>query len=354
MPINADTTADWLVSGLELRSTLFHMGQYCGEGWRTSTAGHQRASFHVVLHGECWLHLPERAGESARRVALREGDAVFLLHDIPHCLCASPVAPGPDAWRQHRGTMLPLATDAARRGSVGLACGFFEFRSGLDGALLALLPDHLIARHGDAPLDGARTVFTLLRAEARLARTTPAPLIARLTELLFLYALRDPGRRDDIAPGLWPLLRQDELAPLVAAIVDAPAARWTTDTMAAYVHMSRARFCKRFAQVGGRPPAQFVTLLRMKLAAALLRAGTSVQNVAEQVGYQSESAFAQAFKRVTGMQPGAYRRSPDERAASGADRFGDDACVMSGMSGMPHREHAADASLERSHPAPLH
>jgi len=31
-------------------------------------------------------------------------------------------------------------------------------------------------------------------------------------------------------------------------------------------------------------------------------------DAAERVGYQSESAFAQAFKRVTGVQPGAYRR----------------------------------------------
>jgi AraC-like DNA-binding protein len=37
-------------------------------------------------------------------------------------------------------------------------------------------------------------------------------------------------------------------------------------------------------------------------------------DAAERVGYHSESAFAQAFKRVTGVQPGAYRRRADHHA----------------------------------------
>jgi len=38
MPTSAEQTADWLLSGLELRSTLFHVGRYCG-AYRASTAG---------------------------------------------------------------------------------------------------------------------------------------------------------------------------------------------------------------------------------------------------------------------------------------------------------------------------
>jgi AraC family transcriptional activator of mtrCDE len=137
---------------------------------------------------------------------------------------------------------------------------------------------------------------------------TPSPLIARLTDLLFVYVLRAVAGRDEIAPCFWSLMRRPEFAPLVAAIIEAPAERWTTDTMASFVHMSRARFCKQFVDISGQPPAQFVTLVRMKMAAAMLRGGASMPDAAERVGYQSESAFAQAFKRVTGEQPGAYRR----------------------------------------------
>jgi AraC-like DNA-binding protein len=45
-------------------------------------------------------------------------------------------------------------------------------------------------------------------------------------------------------------------------------------------------------------------------------------DAAERVGYQSESAFAQAFKRVTGVQPGAYRRSAVKPAGQQARAAG--------------------------------
>jgi AraC-like DNA-binding protein len=292
----------WVLSGLELESTLFHVGQYCG-GWQASTAGRARASFHVVLHGECWLHLPD----ARTSIALRAGDAVFLLRDLPHCLSPDPVSPQAGGPSRTTSTMQPL--DPSQADSVGLACGFFEFQSTLGDQIVSLLPDHLVVRSDDPAVTGARAIFELVRTEALRSSDTPSPLIARLTELLFFYALREVATRDDIASGLWSLMRGEEFAPLVTAIIETPGESWSTEAMASYANMSRARFFKRFVEVCGQPPAQFVTLIRMKVAAELLRGGWSIPQAAERVGYLSESAFAQAFKRVTGEQPGAYRRA---------------------------------------------
>ena len=324
---NADRIADWLLSGLELKSSIFHVGQYCGT-WQASTAGRHRASFHLVLHGECWLHLPAATERAAHSIRLTEGDAVFLLHDMPHCLSPDPRPPVTGHESGRIGSMSPLTSprdvSAAGNESVGIACGFFEFSSGLDDMLLSLLPDHIVARHDNPSLDGARAVFELIRAEAHRDPHVPSPLIARLIDLLFVYALRALGGRDEIAPCFWSLMRRPEFAPLVSAIVESPGERWTTDSMASFVHMSRSRFCKQFVDISGQPPAQFVTLIRMKLAAAMLRGGARTPDAAERVGYQSESAFAQAFKRVTGVQPGAWRRSriagavEPQRAPAGA------------------------------------
>jgi AraC family transcriptional regulator, activator of mtrCDE len=317
MPSHVDTVADWLLDSLELKSTTFHVGRYCGT-WQASTSGHQRASFHVVLQGHCWLHLPARAGGAARSVPLCAGDAVFLLADLPHCLSPDPAPPAPGHESARVGTMVPLDTNEPAVG-VGLACGFFEFCSALDGLLLGLLPDHVIARHDHPAQGAARTLFDLILAEAHRDTQTPSPMIARLTGLLFVYALRALDQPDDLAPSFWSLLRRPEFAPLVAAIVETPADRWTTERMADFVHMSRSRFCKQFVELSGQPPAQFVTLVRMKLAAAMLRSGATLPDAADRVGYQSESAFAQAFKRVTGVQPGAWRRAR-EAGHDGDDR----------------------------------
>ncbi len=318
MPTTAEKAADWLLSGLELKSTLFHVGQYCG-AFRASTAGHQRASFHLVLQGECWLHLQERSGRPAGSSRLAEGDAVFLLHDMSHCLSPHEAAPHAQDFHTRIGTMAPLGeperADTARSGAVGLACGFFEFTSDLGEAIPGLLPDHIIARRDDPRLAGARVVFDLIRAEALRAQDGPSPLIERLTDVLFFYALRAVACADECASGLWSVMRRAEFAPLVNAIIEKPGDDWNTNSMAAFCHMSRARFCRHFADVCGQPPAQFLALMRMKVAAEMLRHGSTTSRAAEHVGYQSESAFAHAFKRITGMQPGACRR---ERAEGGA------------------------------------
>jgi AraC family transcriptional regulator, activator of mtrCDE len=321
---NADKLAHWLLSSLQLKSTIFHVGQYCGT-WQASTAGRLRASFHLVLHGECWLHLPADTHRAARSVRLTEGDAVFLLRDLPHCLSPDPRPPARGQEAARIGSMRPLTARpdgaATADAGVGIACGFFEFGSTLDDMLLSLLPDHIVARRDHPSLEGARAIFELIQTEARLdaqlGAHQPSPLIARLTDLLFIYALRALDGPQDMAPCFWALLLRAEFAPLVSAIVESPGRRWTTDTMADFVHMSRARFCKQFVTISGQPPAQFVTLIRMNLAATMLRDGARTPDTAERVGYQSESAFAHAFKRITGMQPGAWRRTraaADERA----------------------------------------
>jgi AraC-like DNA-binding protein len=55
---------------------------------------------------------------------------------------------------------------------------------------------------------------------------------------------------------------------------------------------------------------QYLTHWRMQLGAGLLRKGQAkVATVAQEVGYDSEAAFARAFKRLVGQPPAAWRRS---------------------------------------------
>ncbi|MEM5425246.1 cupin domain-containing protein [Paraburkholderia ferrariae] len=241
---HADAFSDWLLEDLELHSTQFHVGQYCG-AWQASTSGHRRASFHVVLHGSCWRHLPAGTTRRAHRVALAAGDAVFLLNHQPHCPSPDPQPPAPGRESARDGQMTPPdAPGQEAPGGLGLACGFFEFKSGLEDLVLGLLPDHVIARHDQPTQHGARQIFELIRAEAQLDPHAPSPLIARLTSHLFVYTLRALDSNDELAPCFWALLRRPAFVQLIAAIVATPGERWTTASMAYLVHMSRARFCK--------------------------------------------------------------------------------------------------------------
>jgi AraC-like DNA-binding protein len=79
--------------------------------------------------------------------------------------------------------------------------------------------------------------------------------------------------------------------------------------------MSRSAFAARFTALVGEPAIAYVTRWRMQVAVAALRdERATVGELAGRLGYRSEAAFARAFKRETGMPPGAVRRLPDALA----------------------------------------
>ncbi len=89
-----------------------------------------------------------------------------------------------------------------------------------------------------------------------------------------------------------------------------PADPWTLDELGRRVGLSRSALHERFADLVGLPPMQYLTNWRMQLGAALLREGDAkVATIAQEVGYESEAAFARAFKRLVGQPPAAWRRA---------------------------------------------
>ena len=80
--------------------------------------------------------------------------------------------------------------------------------------------------------------------------------------------------------------------------------------------MSRSAFSARFTELVGEPVMSYVARWRMHVAVAALRdEGATVGQLADRLGYRSEAAFARAFKRVTGVSPGAVRRGAGEQTA---------------------------------------
>ncbi|MEI9939042.1 MAG: AraC family transcriptional regulator [Pseudomonadota bacterium] len=300
-----DRLVHWLLASLKLHTSVFHVGQYCGN-WRASTAGHALASYHLVLGGRCFVHI-----DGAEPIELGPRDGVFFLRDIPHFLSG-------EASRGPAG-VASAAMQAVRRplreggeDGAGLACGFFDFQGTLSEFMIGGFPDHIVFRADAEGLSAPRLLFDLMLAEANHPPDAPSPLVARLADVLFFYVLRHLAQSDDAACGLWPLVRRPEFSALVEAILAAPADDWSVAAMARAVHMSRASFFEHFTEISGTSPAQFLLLLRMRIAAQRLHEGETTAAAAEHVGYQSIAAFSRAFSRVMGEKPSAYRRSASQ------------------------------------------
>jgi len=147
------------------------------------------AHFHVLEQGDAWIRLE---GESAA-VSLASGDLIILPHGGGHVLCDSLETP-PVLLEQLLSQSQaghPLIQQGGGSAETRLICGSFQFEHTAESPLLPLLPPllHIRGDKGQAEAWLASTL-QLLAFEARHARPGVQTVISRLTEIIFVQAVR--------------------------------------------------------------------------------------------------------------------------------------------------------------------
>jgi AraC-like DNA-binding protein len=95
-----------------------------------------------------------------------------------------------------------------------------------------------------------------------------------------------------------------------------PAKNWTVEELAREAAISRSVLAQRFTELLGDSPIRYLAAWRILLAKQMLREGRhNIQEIAAQVGYESEAAFNRAFRRVVGTPPAAWRKNAAATAA---------------------------------------
>lgn len=95
------------------------------------------------------------------------------------------------------------------------------------------------------------------------------------------------------------------------------ARAWTLEALAHEAGCSRSVLAERFQQRVGHTPMQYLAHWRMLLAAQLLRSGTApLTRIAQDIGYQTDTAFSRAFRREYGQPPATWRRGLPARGAA--------------------------------------
>ena len=169
---------------------------------------------------------------------------------------------------------------------------------------------HLPASSHDNPWFGS--TLQHLAAETLGDQPGSAAIVDRLAEVLFVQAMRSHIRSmlDSESASWLRALTDPQIGEALRLMHDQPDRGWTVPTLASAVSMSRSAFAERFRRLVGETPLDHLTRWRMVRAAAMLRSPWSVHmtSVAAAVGYESESSFGKAFKRVMGVAPGGYRK----------------------------------------------
>ncbi len=128
---------------------------------------------------------------------------------------------------------------------------------------------------------------------------------AQLAQLLFIQILRAHLKTARLMPAGWLRALADlRVAPALRLMHGDPARSWHLDELASACAMSRSTFASHFRTVAGVAPLTYLAEWRMRLAEqSLAEEPTAVATIAQSLGYSSESAFSNAFKRVTGHSP---------------------------------------------------
>jgi AraC-like DNA-binding protein len=119
-------------------------------------------------------------------------------------------------------------------------------------------------------------------------------------------------------------LRDDVVRRVLALLHARPGHPWTLAELARETASSRTAVAKRFTEIVGQPPMQYLTAWRMQVAASRLAGSDAkIAAIGADVGYDSQAAFSRAFKKATGAAPGAWRdarrRAPPRRSGGVSD-----------------------------------
>lgn len=96
------------------------------------------------------------------------------------------------------------------------------------------------------------------------------------------------------------------LRKIVEMIIDDPADRGTTQTWAQRAGLSERTMARLLARETGMSFGRWRQQLHLMLAVKWLGIGSSVQQVADRLGYESSGSFITMFRKAMGTTPGRY------------------------------------------------
>ena len=255
--------------------------------WSMDFSESKKACFHYIRKGDCWL----TSGDNVAR--LGPGDLLYVEAGLDHTLASD--EPGKNGQSAQSSTLL--------------LCGYCEFEAPITHPLLESLPTMIIVTAEELLQHSwLKTTLDQLSAEYMSQQPGSNVVVDKLTEILLVELIRINFGRSE-KTGFIGALFDRQISKALELMHADPQIIWTLDKLAASVAMSRAAFAKRFKERIGQTMFEYLTALRMQHAQALLRdSELRLYEVANQVGYESDLAFAKAFKRLFGMTPTMYRK----------------------------------------------
>jgi AraC-like DNA-binding protein len=267
---------------------------------------HQGIRCYAMLAGQCWL-VVEGVPEP---VLVHAGDCFLLPRGLPFRLATDlslePVPYADASIQLCMSSEAPGVTEGARY----IAGGHFALTGSHAEMFLHSLPPIVhIRRESDKA--AIRWSLEHMREELRNPQPGGSLITQQLAYMMLIQALRlHLADSASVGPGWLTSLSDKHMSLAIASMHNDPGYPWTLQSLSDRVGMSRSVFALHFRETVGATPMEYLTRWRMLLAADRLKnSSDGLSAIAQALGYESESAFGKAFRRVMGCSPRRYTRS---------------------------------------------
>ncbi|WP_174508648.1 AraC family transcriptional regulator [Klebsiella oxytoca] len=272
--------------------------------WGLHFPGFDGLKFFAVQKGKARF----RTDEQTEWHTLQQGDGIILTRLQGFDL----TTPGSEVSGESEETPYVLCDGIANYGGEALMmiAGKMEIDRSAADILLNELPPVIFISSGSDEASVFSWLMNYIRSEKLFPKPGSDIVTDHLMHLMMIEGIRSWLSRSDSSHQGWSsALRDHRIMTVLSAIHHEPSRNWRLPEFAEMAGMSRAGFVRRFCQLTGSTPLNYLTDWRMRLASKALRSSqTPVGQIGFSLGYGSESAFSTAFKRVYGCSPLEHRR----------------------------------------------
>ena len=214
-----------------------------------------------------------------------------------------------DFFKGHRDDAIEIGTRSSESALI------FTVRCHIDTLmarpLLSALPSYIHIHHAMSSTgpEWLRVGLYFVALETQRIQPGRDKIFDHLMSILLIECVRDYISQLDDQDSWLNALSHPELSSALAAI-HRPEHPWTVESLAEQCCMSRSKFASLFQSIIHETPLAYLQQHRLRLASQLLReSNLTIQKIANNVGYSSETAFSQAFKRQFDLSPKQYRQN---------------------------------------------
>jgi len=307
--INPDNTLGETLHYLKLNG-VFYCKSTCSGTWGVSLPSMPETSlFHIVTAGSCLIEY------GGRTIVLKAGDFIFIPKGQGHSLRSAPDAKVADLFSLPRN-QISQCYETMNIGKNGdkttMLCGVVRLEHPSAEFIINSMPDMIyLASSQSSYSNWMSHTVRLISEEAEQTQIGGETILTRLADVLVIQALRYWINNDtDGMQGWLFALKDKRIGRSLSLIHTHPEKQWTLESLGKEIGMSRTAFASKFKNLVGEPMLQYLTKWRMNLAIMRLKDGEKVTlELVEQLGYKSESAFRQTFKKVIGKNIGEFKTS---------------------------------------------